>query len=93
MSVGQGDSFRAERIAALSPISRIERGQPSAGSQDRSRRPPSAPDDENEADDAPQDVTEWSDALKAGAPAPVPAASLPVPSPADSEARHLDLTV
>ena len=99
MSVGQGNSFRTERIAALSSVSRIERGQPSAGSQERPRRQPAAPDDEkdSETDDAPQDVIEWSDALQANAASPAPSAAAtpayPAPSPADSETRHLDLTV
>ena len=97
MSVGQGDSFQVERIAALSPLDRIERAAGFADSRNRRRPPPPAPDEDEtdaDADDAPQDVIAWSAALKADAapPAvsPFPAPALPSPA---SESRRLDLTV
>ena len=97
MSVGQGDLFRAERVAALTPY-RIERGSPAANSQERERRQQSGTDEsKDETDEAPQDIIEWSAALQETPPAAsVPTASarptLPAAEP-NPEARHLDVTV
>ena len=97
----QGDSFQVERIAALSPLNRIERAAHSADSQNR-RRPHPAPDrdetdeTDSESDAAPQDVIEWSAALREGlALTVVPSfrASGPVSPSPDSESRRLDLEV
>ncbi len=55
MSIGQGDSFRVERIAALSPQQRIERSTGASYSQNRQNRQSPAPEDESEEETEAED--------------------------------------